>query len=124
MKSFFSNAWASLAHHYQSRRDLANRAIPALGLALLLDALLKSALAYPAERHTFLVVVAALCAFYHPLLGFAAALAVAFWPLWTLSPYLATLFIAVAVFLHLVILKHIRWALLVAAAPMLAWNLV
>jgi hypothetical protein len=119
-----TNTWAALAHHYQSRRDLAHRAIPALGLALLLDSLLKSARVYPGEWHTFLVVVVALCGFYHPILGAVAALLVAFWPLWTLSPYLATLFIAITVFLHLVILKRIQWALLVAAAPALAWNLL
>lgn len=124
LNTFLSNAWASLAHHYQSRRDLTNRAIPALGLALLLGSFLRSAHAYPAEWQSFLAVIVAICGFYHPILGFVAALLVAFWPLWTLSPYLATLFIAVTVFLHLVILKRIQWALLVAAAPVLAWNLV
>jgi hypothetical protein len=121
-----TNAWATLAHHYQARRDLAERAIPAIGLALLLDSLLKArpAVAYPTEWHTFLIVVVACFGFYNTLAGFIAALVLAAWPLWTLSPYLATLAIAVAVLLHLLILKRFNWALLVAAAPALAYNLI
>ena len=121
-----TNAWASLAHHYQARRDLAERAIPAIGLALLLDSLLKArpTSAYPTEWHTLLIVVVACFGFYNTLAGFIAALALAAWPLWTLSPYLATLAIAVAVLLHLLILKRFNWALLVAAAPALAYNLI
>ncbi len=119
-----NNAWASLAHHYQARRDLANRAIPAIGLALLLDALLSARPVYPAEWRTFLLLVVACLGFYNTIAGFIAALALAAWPLWTLSPYLATLFIAVTGLLHLLILKRFNWALLVAAAPLLAWNLI
>lgn len=119
-----NNAWASLAHQYQARRDLADRAIPAIGLALLLDSLLKARPAYPAEWHTFLVLVVACLGFYNAIAGFLAALALAAWPLWTLSPYLATLAIAAAILLHLVILRRFNWTLLVAAAPALAYNLV
>jgi len=119
-----NNAWASLAHQYQARRDLAERAIPAIGLALLLDSLLNARPTYPTEWHVFLLLVVACFGFYNTIAGFVAAVALAAWPLWTLSPYLATLAIAVAVILHLVILKRFNWALLVAAAPALAFNLI
>ncbi len=121
-----NNAWASLAHQYQARRDLADRAIPAIGLALLLDSLLNAnpTPTYPTEWHVFLLLVVACFGFYNTIAGFVAALALAAWPLWTLSPYLATLAIAVAVILHLIILRRFNWALLVAAAPALAYNLI
>lgn len=119
-----NNAWASIAHQYQARRDLADRAIPAIGLALLLDSLLNARPTYPNEWHVFLLLVVACFGFYNTIAGFVAALALAAWPLWTLSPYLATLAIAVAVLLHIIILKRFNWALLVTAAPALAFNLI
>ena len=118
------NTWASLAHQYQSRRDLADRAIPAIGLALLLDTLLKARPVYPNEWHVFLLAVLAILCFTNTLAGVVAALALAAWPLWTLSPYLAALALAVVVILHLVILRRFNYALLVAAAPALAFNLI
>lgn len=124
LNTSINNAWASIARQYQARRDLADRAIPAIGLALLLDTLLQARPTYPAEWRTFLLLLVACFGFYNTLAGFLAALALSAWPLWTLSPYLATLALTAAVLLHLVILKRFNWALLVVAAPALAYNLV
>lgn len=119
-----SQLGASIALFYQSNRDLVERTFIAIGLALLVGSLLHGQPVYPADWTMLLVGAVVVAGLYDPLAGYLAAVAISVWPLWQLSPYLATLFLAVAVLARGRLLRSLSWALLVTASPMLAWLLV
>ncbi len=133
MRLFFRRLWARIVFQYQTRRDVAERGVSAVGLAALSHVLYQAQPpigsiggqpAYPSDWRPFILIALFCAALYNTTLGYFLAIALAMWPLWTLSPYLASLFLAVAVLAQSPILRRLPWTLLVTAAPMLAWNLL
>jgi len=124
MKIFVSRLWARIIFSYQTRRDVFERAIPATGLVVLSHLLYQALPAYPSDWRPFLLIAIFCAALYNVTLGYFIAVALAMWPLWTLSPYLASIFLALAVLAQSPILRRLSWSLLIGLTPMLAWNLL
>ncbi|MBI3243986.1 MAG: hypothetical protein HYZ49_17020 [Chloroflexi bacterium] len=124
MRLFFRRLWARIVFQYQTRRDVVERGVSAVGLAALSQVLYQARPAYPSDWLPFILIALFCAALYNTTLGYFLAVALAMWPLWTLSPYLASLFLAVAVLAQSPILRRLPWTLLITATPMLAWNLI
>ncbi len=124
MKLFFRRLWARTVFQYQTRRDVAERGVSAVGLAVLSHVLYQAQPVYPSDWRPFILIALFCAALYNTTLGYFLAVALAMWPLWTLSPHLASLFLAAAVLAQSPILRRLPWTLLVTATPMLAWNLI
>jgi hypothetical protein len=112
--------WNPLALFYQGQRDLVERALTAAGLTILVGNLLQSGPSYAPEWVVVLIVALFAIGLYHRTAGYVAAVAIAVWPLWQLSPYLATLFLAVAVLGREWLVNNLEWTILIVAAPLLA----
>lgn len=112
--------WSPIALFYQARRDLVERALTASGLTILVGSLLQGYLAYPPQWFVVLVIAVFAASLYHRTAGYLTAVAAVAWPLWQLSPYLATLFLAIAVLAREPLVTSLEWTILVVGAPLLA----
>lgn len=124
MRLFVSRLWARIVFSYQTRRDVMVRAVSAMGLVVLSHLLYQAQPAYPSDWRPFLLIVIFCVAVYDSAIGYFITVALAMWPLWTLSPYLASIFLAIAVLAQSPILRRLSWSLVIGMTPMLAWNLV
>jgi hypothetical protein len=124
MRRFLFRLWARIVFLYQTRRDVVEQAISAAGLVVLSHLLYQAQPAYPSDWRPFLLILIFCAALYASALGYFITVALAMWPLWTLSPYLASIFLAIAVLAQSPILRRLSWSLLVGMTPMLAWNLL
>jgi hypothetical protein len=114
---------ARLALAYQMRRPQLERALLAGGVAALAFSLSQSFPVYPAGWQIFLTALIFVAGYNSLTLGYFLAVAFMAWPLWQLSPYLATIFLAIVIIAHRPILRHLHWALLIAATPVFTNNL-
>lgn len=80
--------------------------------------LFRSIPSYPTAWQTVLALAAFVAGCYNLTLGYFVTVGVMAWPIWQLSPYLAALFLAIAIVAHRPILRHLPWAILIAAAPL------
>lgn len=119
MRHLLLRLWRPIAEFYQSHRDRIDRALIAAGMAALVYGLCRDLPFYPREWQVFLSLAAFVAGCYQQTLGYFASVAIVTLPLWQLSPYLAALFLAVAVLAHRPILRRLPWALLIVAAPVL-----
>lgn len=113
---------ANLQTIYQSQRDTIDNALQAAGITVLVGIVLHAAVTavYPSEWVTILLILTFVLGMREPIWGYIAAVAVVLWPLWSLSPYLMAIFLAIAVLARGMIMDNLPWALLIIAAPLLA----
>lgn len=122
MTHTLQNGWQALARLYQTHRTLVENTLLSAAMTTLVGLILhyEATSTYPSEWLTVLLLATFGLGVRAPAWGYAAAIAVLVWPLWTLSPYLMALFLAVTVLGHMPILDNLPWALLIAAMPLLA----
>ncbi len=120
--TYLHHGWQQIAHFYQTHRPLAENILLSAAMTTLVGLVLhyEATSTYPPEWLTVLLLATFGLGVRSPAWGYAAAIAVLAWPLWTLSPYLMALFLAVTVLAHIPILDNLPWALLIAAMPLLA----
>src|SRR5215212_6818643 len=111
------STWITSLTTYQYGAWL-ERALVAVGLA---GAVVASGLlpGYPVEWRAVLALAVLAVGVWSAPVGYFAAVAVTALPLWSLSPYLMVLFLALAVIPHRLILQHLPLALLVVWTPAL-----
>lgn len=111
---------------YQEQREPIDNALQAAGITVLAGIVLHASITavYPSEWVTILLITTFVLGAREPAWGYLAATAVVLWPLWSLSPYLMALFLAVAVLARGIILDNLPWALLIIGAPLLAQGYV
>ncbi len=95
------------------------RAVLAAGLA---GAIVASQLlpGYPTEWRALLPLAVLVIGLWTTIGAYFATVAVLAYPLWTLSPYLMVLFVALALIPHRLILQHLALVLLIVWSPVLA----
>ncbi|MDQ4076520.1 MAG: hypothetical protein M3220_09775 [Chloroflexota bacterium] len=110
---------------YEHHRDRVEGGVVAAGLAWLVGIFLREAGAFPHAWQTMIPLAVFVLGTWARAWGYYAAVAVLLWPLWLLSPYLMTFFLAITVLPQKWIIDALPWALLVASAPLLAeWQMV
>jgi len=106
------------------RRPQIERALLAGGIATLAYSVSQSFPVYPTGWQIFLTLIIFIASYNSLAFGYFLAVAFMAWPLWQLSPYLATIFLAIMIIAHRPILRHLPWALLIALTPVLTNNLM
>ncbi len=110
---------------YQRHRDRIEDAAVAAALALVVGLFLNGMAVYPAQWQSALLIGIFGLGVRSRAWGYYAAVAALLWPMWALSPYLMTLFLAVALLPREWIIEALPWALLIASAPLLAqWQMI
>lgn len=110
---------------YQRHRDAIENTLLAAALTLLVGVFLDATGAYPEQWRMVLLLALFALGAQARAWGYYAAVAILLWPLWSLSPHLMALFLAVALLPRGWIIEGLPWALLIVAAPLLAeWQVV
>jgi len=105
---------------YKRYQDIIEGAVTAVGVGLLVAAVLISLPVYPANWAPVLVVLVVLVGFRWPLLAYLLAGVVIVYPVYTVSLYLAILFIALVVILQRPLSHYLGATILILAVPWLA----
>lgn len=115
-----------LQNIYQGQRETIDNALQAAGITVLVGIVLHASVTavYPSEWVTILLITTFALGVREPGWGYIAAVTVVLWPLWSLSPYLMALFLAIVVLARGIILDNLPWALLIIGAPLLAQGYV
>ncbi|MGB0383786.1 MAG: hypothetical protein ACPGWR_03100 [Ardenticatenaceae bacterium] len=110
---------------YQRHRQAIENLLIAGALTLLVGLFLDATAIYPAQWRTVLLLTILMVGTQWRDWGYYIAFASLLWPLWNLSPYLMTLFVAVALLPRYWIIEYLPWVLLVVSAPLLTeWQII
>jgi hypothetical protein len=115
------NAVLRVPHGFLRRHlSMTERVLVAAGLALMEYGLMTSLPAYPSPWEAVVATAIFFIMLWSPTLGYFLAVTAAMYPLYTLSMYLAVLFLAIALLGQRVFINNIGATLLVLLAPWLA----
>lgn len=116
--------------HSLTRRNLAfvEHLIAAVGLALLLYGLMKTVVVYPLYWDVVIAGAIFVLTLISPIAGYFAAVAAAAYPLYSVSLYLAVLFLAIAIIGQHIFINNLGATLLTFSSPLLgaiylAWGI-
>ena len=125
MASLLSIAFRSPVLIYQRHYKAIENVFIAAALTFLVGLFFDATAIYPYQWRTVLLVTIFVVGAQWRDWGYYIAFAALLWPLWNLSPYLMTLFVAVALLPRYWIIESLPWALLVVSAPILAeWQII
>ena len=125
MTRLFSSAFREPTLIYQRHRNTIENILTAAALTYLVGLFFNATKIYPDQWRTVLLVSIFVVGAQWRDWGYYLAFAALLWPLWNLSPYLMTLFVAVALLPRYWIIQALPWILLVMSAPILAeWQIL
>lgn len=104
---------------YKRYQSLVEAAIASMGLAFLMGIVLATIPVYPPNWAPVLITIVALIGIRWPLLAYTVASLAVLYPIYTLSLYLAVLFLAIAVLLHRPASHYLGATVLILAIPLL-----
>lgn len=125
MTSLFSFAFREPVLLYQKNRTVIENTLTAAALTYLVALFFEATKIYPDQWRTVLLVSIFVVGAQWRDWGYYLAFAALLWPLWNLSPYLMTLFVAVGLLPRYWLIQALPWVLLVMSAPILAeWQIL